>query len=89
MVSYKETWPPTPLHSVIVEILVKHNGVMLDKDLLQNITRIYGEVPESKLNNELMKLEIEGIIHVSYITKSRRKIEIIKPGQGYMGVGED
>ncbi|MGQ4834592.1 MAG: hypothetical protein ACP6IS_11960 [Candidatus Asgardarchaeia archaeon] len=82
-------WPSIPLTVLILDILEKHKGVLLDNELMNSLTRIYGDVSPNELNKALMKLEIDGIIHVSYITKTRRKIEILRPGQGYMGVGED
>ena len=88
MMSSKD-WPSIPLTVVILDILEKHKGVLLDNELMNSLTRIYGDVSPNELNKALMKLEIDGIVHVSYITKTRRKIEILRPGQGYMGVGED
>ncbi len=88
MMSGKD-WPSIPLTVVILDILEKHKGVLLDNELMNSLTRIYGDVSPNELNKALMKLEIDGIVHVSYITKTRRKIEILRPGQGYMGVGED
>ncbi|MCD6515217.1 MAG: hypothetical protein ACTSSP_08675 [Candidatus Asgardarchaeia archaeon] len=82
-------WPSLPLTVVILDILEKHKGIILDNELMSILERVYGDVSPNELNKALLKLEIDGLIHVSYITKTRRKIEILKPGQGYMGVGED
>lgn len=82
-------WTPIPLRNIILELLMKHRGVMIDTDLFNNITRHYSDISFNEFNKELMKLEIDGILYVSPITKTRRKVEIIKPGQRYMGVSED
>ncbi|MGQ4915081.1 MAG: hypothetical protein ACP6IU_10110 [Candidatus Asgardarchaeia archaeon] len=82
-------WSPVPLRNIILEILMKHRGVMIDTDLFDNIVRYYSDLSFNEFNKELMRLEIDGLLYVSPITKTKRKVEIIKPGQNYMGVSED
>jgi len=76
------------LRSIIIEELLRHKGVMTDTELFNNIYRVY-EISTSDFNKELMNLEIEGIIHVSPMTKNKRKVEVLRPEQRYLGVGED
>ncbi|MHA1506983.1 MAG: hypothetical protein ACTSR0_07415 [Candidatus Asgardarchaeia archaeon] len=82
------SWKPLPLRSIIIEELLRHKGVMTDTELFNNIYRVY-EISTSDFNKELMNLEIEGIIHVSPMTKNKRKVEVLRPEQRYLGVGED
>jgi DNA-binding transcriptional ArsR family regulator len=82
-------WNPLPLRNVILSILAKHQGMILDNELVALIEKEYGEVSQSVLNKALMDLEINGIIHVSRITKTKRRIEAIKPGAEFLPVSED
>jgi DNA-binding HxlR family transcriptional regulator len=63
--------------------------MILDNELVALIEKEYGEVSQSTLNKALMDLEINGIIHVSRITKTKRRIEAIKPGAEFLPVSED
>jgi hypothetical protein len=74
---------------MILSVLAKHQGVILDNELLAIIEKEYGEVSSSALNKAFMDLEINGIIHVSRITKTKRRIEAIKPGAEFLPVSED
>jgi len=82
-------WNPLPLRNVILSVLAKHQGMILDNELVALIEKEYGEVSPSTLNKALMDLEINGIIHVSRITKTKRRIEAIKPGAEFLAVSED
>nr|MDO8132729.1 hypothetical protein [Candidatus Njordarchaeum guaymaensis] len=82
-------WNPLPLRNVILSVLAKHQGMILDNELIALIEKEYGEVSPSTLNKALMDLEINGIIHVSRITKTKRRIEAIKPGAEFLAVSED
>jgi Fe2+ or Zn2+ uptake regulation protein len=82
-------WNSLPLRNVILSILAKHQGMILDNELVALIEKEYGEISPSTLNKALMDLEINGIIHVSRITKTKRRIEAIKPGAEFLAVSED
>jgi len=82
-------WNTLPLRNVILSILAKHQGMILDNELIALIEKEYGEMSQSTLNKALMDLEINGIIHVSRITKTKRRIEAIKPGAEFLAVSED
>jgi Fe2+ or Zn2+ uptake regulation protein len=82
-------WNSLPLRNVILSILAKHQGMILDNELVPLIEKEYGEVSPSTLNKALMDLEINGVIHVSRITKTKRRIEAIKPGAEFLAVSED
>jgi Fe2+ or Zn2+ uptake regulation protein len=85
----QRVWNALPLRNVILVVLAKHQGVILDNELVAIIEKDYGELSPSALNKALMDLEINGIIHVSRITKTKRRIEVIKPGAEFLAVSED
>ncbi len=87
--SKKNFWNPIPLKNAILHAINKRQGVILDGDLFQLLQKNFKDVSPSELNRCLMDLEIEGIIHVSTITKTKRRVEIVKEGMGFLPVGED
>lgn len=73
MTSY---WSPLPLYLQIVEMLSKKDGALTDDELYQGLQRAYGELSQRELNKTLMWLELEGTIHVTNLTKKRRRVEL-------------
>ncbi|MEM2920949.1 MAG: hypothetical protein QXF26_01370 [Candidatus Bathyarchaeia archaeon] len=71
-------WKPQPLHTSIVELLNKKQGLMMDVELHKALLEVYGDLSMSDLNKALMKLEVEGILRVSGLTKSKRRVELAK-----------
>ena len=79
-----------PLRNVIVDILKKRRGVILDDELMRVLKKELGDEPsDAELNQALMQLEINGLVHVSQITKTKRRIEVIKEGTEFLAVDED
>ena len=80
-----------PLRSAIVEILREKNGEMLDADLLVALKVRYGDkhFSNNEINKNLLSLETQGLIHVSILSKNKKKIKQITEHDGYMGVEED
>ena len=74
-------WNAIPLRNIILSAVSKRQGVILDTDLYTLVQRQDKNASLDRLNKELMRLEIEGIIHVSQITKTKRRVEIIKDKQ--------
>jgi hypothetical protein len=84
------SWSVLPLRNVIVDILKKRRGVILDDELARILKKELGDEPsDAELNQALMQLEINGLIHVSQITKTKRRIEVIKEGTEFLAVDED
>jgi len=73
----------------VLSILKKRQGIIIDKELYAMLQKMFNDFSESKLNRILMQLEIEGLIHVSQISKTKRSVELIKPGQEFLAVSED
>ena len=79
-----------PLKNLIVEIVQKRHGVILDDELRRLLKKELGKEPsEGELNSALMKLEINGLVHVSQITKTKRRVEVIAEGTEFLAVDED
>ena len=84
------TWSIMPLRNIVIEILKKRRGVILDDELLRALKKELGDVPsEAELNSALLQLEINGLVHVSQITKTKRRIEVITEGHEFLAVDED
>ena len=80
-ISTKNMWNAIPLRNLILSAVSKRQGVILDTDLYTLVQRQDKNASLDRLNKELMRLEIEGLIHVSQITKTKRRVEIIKDRQ--------
>lgn len=87
--SRQPTWKIMPLKSCILAILEKRGGVMLENDLEAPLKEMYGDYSDSELNRALMSLENQGLIHVSWVSKTKRRIQRIRDEMSFLGVGED
>ena len=75
---------------MILNILQKRRGIILDDELARALKKEIGTEPsEAELNSALLKLEINGLVHVSQITKTKRRIEVITEGHEFLHVDED
>jgi len=72
-----KTWRPHPLYTAIVEIL-ERKGPLNDAELFDLVKQDYEEIGFADLNKALLKLEVEGRIHVSTLTKGKRRVELKK-----------
>ena len=82
-------WEATPLRNAILDCIIKRQGVVLDDELFNMLKKDFEDLSYGRLNRVLMSLETQGLIHVSQITKTKRRVEIIKRGEGFLAVGED
>ena len=71
------TWKPHLLHMVIIELL-ESKGPITDIELLNIIKENREDIGFRTLNQTLMKMEIEGKIHVSSLTRGKRRVELKK-----------
>ena len=72
-----KTWKPNPLSNAIMEILEKKHS-LTDVNIYNSLKDDYKGVGFSLFNETLMKMEIEGKIHVSTFRKGKRIIQLIK-----------
>jgi len=65
------------LDLTIVEILDK-KGAMTDDELFDQLRETHEELGFGALNKTLMKMEVQGKIYVSSLTKGKRRVELVK-----------
>ena len=83
-------WNAVPITNLVVQIVKKRRGVILDDELIRALKKELGTEPsDAELNDALLKLEINGLVHVSQITKTKRRIEVISEGTEFLAVDED
>ncbi|MHA1166677.1 MAG: hypothetical protein ACTSRU_02565 [Candidatus Hodarchaeales archaeon] len=87
--SSDETWYEIPLSLLILKVLDKRDGIILENDLINLLDKEVGQISKNRLNNELMKLEINGKISVMRIKKNQRKINLLTDDSRYLAIGED
>ena len=76
-----KTWKPHPLYTTIVEIL-ERKGPLTDVELYDLLKENYEGIGFGNLNKTLMRMEIKGKIHVSALTKGKRRVELIERKEG-------
>ena len=76
-----KTWKPLPLDMIIVEILEK-KGALTDTELYDLVREKHEDVGFGVLNRTLMKMEIEGKVYVSTLTKGKRRVQLIERKEG-------
>jgi len=70
-------WKPYPLHMIIIELL-QSKGPMADMELFNILKESQEDIGFGTFNQTLMIMEIEGKIHVSSVTRGKRRVELIK-----------
>jgi hypothetical protein len=79
-----------PMTNLVISIVKKRRGVILDDELVRALKKELGSEPsEAELNDALLQLEINGLVHVSQITKTKRRIEVLSEGDTFLAVDED
>lgn len=71
------SWSAAPLRNKILVAIVKRGGEILDDDLARLVQRGEEAVSTEILERELMALEVQGIVNISQITKTRKKVKLI------------
>ena len=67
-------WYAQPIHTTIMEML-RRKGTLMDGELYKKLRRTHRELSLGELNRALMKLEVTGLIHVSYLTQNKKRVE--------------
>lgn len=68
-----------PLRNIVFE-KIKQYGNITDHDLMNSLSKDNLTLLEDDLNKILLDLEIYGLIHVSWITKEKKRIELVDRG---------
>ncbi len=71
-----KTWRSHPLDTAVVETL-ERKGPLTDVELYDLLKEIYDDIGFGNLNKTLMKMEIEGKVYVSSLTRGKRRVELI------------
>jgi len=71
-------WSPQPLHTLIIEVLQKKQGSATDAELFKELLEINEDISQGDMNEALMKLEVDGLIHVFSLTRNKNRIELAK-----------
>lgn len=66
-----------PLRNMVYEKVRQAGGTMTDADLANALSKDGVSLPEAELNKILLDLEIYGLIRVSWVTKEKRRIELV------------
>ena len=74
-----KTWKPHPLYTEVMELL-ERKGPMTDLELYDLLKGSNEGIGYSNLNKTLMRMEIEGKIYVSALTKGKRRVELTEKG---------
>jgi len=72
-----KVWKPHPLDLTIVEVLEK-KGPMTDAELFNLLRETHEDLGFGMLNRTLMRMEIEGKVYVSWLTRGKRRVELVK-----------
>jgi hypothetical protein len=72
-----KTWYPHPLDLTIVEVLEK-KGAMTDDELFDMLSETHEDLGFGVFNKTLMKMEVQGMVYVSSLTKGKRRVELVK-----------
>jgi DNA-binding PadR family transcriptional regulator len=70
-------WTSRPLSLAIVEVLEKKDA-MSDSELFDALKDTQEDLGFGMLNQTLMRLEVEGKVYVSWLTKGKRRVELVK-----------
>lgn len=83
-------WEAVPLNLLILQIIEKRDGLILETDLISLLEQEIGYRPGPReFNRVLMNLEIHGKVAVVNIKKNQRQIKKIREKQSYLAIGED
>ena len=66
-----------PIKNIIYEKLIENNNTT-DLELLKELEKSGYKITIDELNNELMNMEIKGLLTTRWQTKNKRRIEVIK-----------
>ena len=85
-----ELWESVPLNLIVLQIIKKRDGLIMESDLLSLIDQELGFRPGPReFNRVLMNLEVHGKVTVVNIKKNQRQVKLIREKQNYLAIGED
>lgn len=72
-----KTWRSHPLDLTILELLDR-KGAMTDEELFDQLKESHDDLGFGMLNTTLMRMEVQGKVYVSALTKGKRRVELVK-----------
>jgi len=72
-----KTWRSHPLDTAVIETL-ERKGPLTDVELYDLLKESYEDIGFGNLNKTLMKMEIEGKVYVSTLTRGKRRVELVR-----------
>ena len=66
-----------PLHTLLVETLDSNKGSLNDTQLFKLLKKSNRDLSDRIFNKVLLRLELEGLIQVSTLTKKKRRIDLV------------
>jgi hypothetical protein len=66
-----------PIRNVVFERIKQLGGVTTDQDLVNSLSKENIDIHDDELNKVLLDLEIYGLIQVTWVTKDKKRIELI------------
>jgi hypothetical protein len=73
-----DRWNKKPVINSILDILIKNKGEILDKRLEELLKKEFPFVNSTLLEDIFLRLEVENIIHVFRVSKSKKMIVLNK-----------
>ncbi|MHA1794382.1 MAG: hypothetical protein ACTSVI_17230 [Promethearchaeota archaeon] len=72
-------WRANPIRNRILVALIKRKGEVIDDDLVRLIQKNDQSITIKSIEKQLLSLEILGIVSISQITKTRKRVKLIRP----------
>ncbi len=72
-----KTWSSKPVALTVIEVLEK-KGPINDAELFDLVQESHEDLGFGMFNQTLMRMEIEGKVYVSWLTKGKRRVELVK-----------
>jgi hypothetical protein len=73
-----KTWKTRPAYYVLLEMLEKKKGAMVDTDVFEALTEEFPDLGAKDFNSLLMRLEVGGRIRVTSMSRGKRRVEIVQ-----------
>ncbi|MHA1714033.1 MAG: hypothetical protein ACTSXP_00175 [Promethearchaeota archaeon] len=68
-------WRPNPLRNKIVVALLRRKGEISDDELIRLMQKNDQSITPQMIQKELMSLEIEGVLLISQMTKTKKRVK--------------
>lgn len=70
-----------PLRNLMYE-KIRQAGTLTDAELMNALSKDNVTIADAEFNKTLLDLEIYGLVRVSWVTKEKRRIELVADQQG-------